>query len=148
MNQHSELHIKQPATYPQRDADDPQAFNHCFAEVNGIRMHYVDEGEGPLVILLHGFPYLWYMWRRQILALAAAGYRVVVPDQRGFGQTERPDAIEAYDARRMKSFLGKTFLGIVRSTFLIDREGRIAKIWDKVKVKGHADEVLDAVKKL
>jgi peroxiredoxin Q/BCP len=58
------------------------------------------------------------------------------------------EAIEAYDARRMKSFLGKTFLGIVRSTFLIDREGRIARIWDKVKVVGHAQEVLDAVKKL
>ncbi len=85
------------AAWGQMDADDPDAFNHCFAEVNGIRMHYVDEGQGPLVILLHGFPYLWYMWRRQILALAEAGYRVVVPDQRGFGQTDRPDAIEAYD---------------------------------------------------
>ncbi len=60
----------------------------------------------------------------------------------------RFEAIEAYDARRMKSFLGKSFLGIVRSTFLIDREGKIARIWDKVKVKGHAAEVLDAVKKL
>jgi pimeloyl-ACP methyl ester carboxylesterase len=69
----------------------PGAFNHCFAEVNGIRMHYVDEGQGPLVILLHGFPYLWYMWRRQIVALAEAGYRVVAPDQRGFGQSDRPD---------------------------------------------------------
>jgi peroxiredoxin Q/BCP len=58
------------------------------------------------------------------------------------------DAIEAYDARRMKSFLGKSFLGIVRSTFLIDREGKIAKIWDKVKVKDHAAEVLKAVKAL
>jgi peroxiredoxin Q/BCP len=58
------------------------------------------------------------------------------------------EAIEAYDARRMKSFLGKTFLGIVRSTFLIGPDGRIAGIWDKVKVKGHAQEVLDAVKKL
>jgi peroxiredoxin Q/BCP len=58
------------------------------------------------------------------------------------------DAIEAYDARRMKSFLGKTFLGIVRSTFLIDANGRIARIWDKVKVKDHAAEVLEAVKKL
>jgi len=85
------------AALMQLDADDPDAFNHCFADVNGIRMHYVDEGEGPLVILLHGFPYLWYMWRRQIVALAAAGYRVIVPDQRGFGQTDRPDPIEAYD---------------------------------------------------
>ena len=58
------------------------------------------------------------------------------------------DAIEAYGARRMKSFLGKSFLGIVRSTFLIGPDGRIAKIWDKVKAKGHAAEVLEAVKKL
>jgi peroxiredoxin Q/BCP len=67
-----------------------------------------------------------------------------------FSLLSDPDfnAIEAYDARRMKSFLGKTFLGIVRSTFLIDREGRIARIWDHVKVKGHAQEVLEAVKNL
>ncbi|WP_256735000.1 alpha/beta hydrolase [Variovorax sp. dw_954] len=85
------------AAWGQADADDPGAFNHCFAEVNGIRMHYVDEGQGPLVILLHGFPYLWYMWRRQILALAEAGYRVVAPDLRGYGQSDRPDAVEAHD---------------------------------------------------
>ncbi|SAK59833.1 alpha/beta hydrolase [Caballeronia hypogeia] len=98
MDTSAALRIDQPlATLGQVDADDPAAFNHCFAEVNGIRMHYIDEGQGPLVILLHGFPYLWYMWRRQIGALAAAGFRVVVPDQRGFGQTDRPDAIEAYD---------------------------------------------------
>jgi peroxiredoxin Q/BCP len=58
------------------------------------------------------------------------------------------DAIEAYGARRMKSFLGKSFLGIVRSTFLIGPDGRIAKMWDKVKAKGHAAEVLEAAKKL
>jgi pimeloyl-ACP methyl ester carboxylesterase len=98
MDTRAAMHIGQPhVELGQVDADDPAAFNHCFAEVNGIRMHYIDEGEGPLVILLHGFPYLWYMWRRQIGALAKAGFRVVVPDQRGFGQTDRPDSIEAYD---------------------------------------------------
>jgi peroxiredoxin Q/BCP len=56
--------------------------------------------------------------------------------------------IEAYGARRMKSFLGKSFLGIVRSTFLIGPDGRIRKIWDKVTVKGHALEVLDTIKSL
>jgi peroxiredoxin Q/BCP len=55
------------------------------------------------------------------------------------------EAIEAYGARRMKSFLGKSYLGIVRSTFLIGPDGDIAKIWDKVRAKGHAAEVLDAV---
>jgi peroxiredoxin Q/BCP len=58
------------------------------------------------------------------------------------------DAIEAYGARRMKSFLGKSYLGIVRSTFLIDPDGRIAKIWDKVRAKGHAAEVLEAANQI
>jgi len=57
-------------------------------------------------------------------------------------------AIEPYGARRMKQFLGKSFLGIVRSTLLIGPDGRIAKIWDKAPSKGHAPEVLEAVKQL
>jgi peroxiredoxin Q/BCP len=57
-------------------------------------------------------------------------------------------AIEAYGARRMKQFLGRSFLGIVRSTFLIGPDGRIAKIWDKAPSRGHAAEVLEAVKQL
>ena len=70
-----------------------QSFTHRFAQINGIRLHYVDEGQGPCVILLHGFPYLWFMWRRQIRSLAAAGYRVVAPDIRGFGRSDcRADA--------------------------------------------------------
>lgn len=77
--------------------DDPRSFNHKFAHVNGIRLHYVEEGQGPLVILVHGFPYLWYAWRAQIRALAADGYRVVAPDLRGYGQTDQPDSVEAYD---------------------------------------------------
>lgn len=108
------------ASGPQMDADDPAAFHHRFAEVNGIRLHYVEEGQGPLVILLHGFPYLWYMWRRQIVALAAAGYRVVAPDLRGYGQSERPDAIEAHDVSQhvgdivgLMAALGETSASIV-----------------------------------
>ena len=98
MNTSAAMHVVQSGVaLGHVDADDPAVFNHCFAEVNGIRMHYIDEGQGPLVLLLHGFPYLWYMWRRQIVGLAKAGFRVVVPDQRGFGQTDRPDSIEAYD---------------------------------------------------
>ena len=75
--------------------DDPQGFAHHFAQTNGINLHYVEEGQGPLVILLHGFPYLWYLWRRQIRALADAGYRVVAPDIRGFGQSECPATAES-----------------------------------------------------
>ena len=55
--------------------------------------------------------------------------------------------IEAYGARRMKKFLGKSFLGIVRSSFLISPEGKIEQVWDNVKAKGHAAQVLEFVKK-
>ena len=63
---------------------------------NGINMHYLEAGEGPLVLLLHGFPELSFSWRHQISALADAGYRVVAPDQRGYGQTDRPENPEEY----------------------------------------------------
>ncbi|WP_232244861.1 alpha/beta fold hydrolase [Prescottella equi] len=59
-------------------------------------MHYVTEGEGPLVVLLHGFPHTWFSWRHQIGVLADAGYRVVAPDLRGMGQTDVPDRLEDY----------------------------------------------------
>ena len=69
---------------------------HRFVETNGIRMHLAEEGEGPLVVLLHGFPESWYSWRHQLQALAEAGYHAVAPDQRGYGQTDRPAEIEKY----------------------------------------------------
>ena len=69
---------------------------HRFVEANGIRMHIAEQGEGPLVLLCHGFPESWYSWRHQLAALAAAGFRAVAPDMRGYGQTERPAAIDAY----------------------------------------------------
>jgi hypothetical protein len=54
-----------------------------YAEVGDINLHYVEAGEGPLVVLLHGFPEFWFGWRRQIAPLAAAGFRVVAPDRAG-----------------------------------------------------------------
>src|SRR5262245_3166635 len=69
---------------------------HRMVEANGIRLHVAEQGEGPLVILCHGFPECWYSWRHQLPALAKSGYHAVAPDQRGYGQTDRPEAIEAY----------------------------------------------------
>ena len=72
-------------------------WQHHYATINGIGMHYVEEGEGMPIILCHGFPHIWFSWHRQITALAAAGYRVIAPDMRGMGQTEAPAEPEAYD---------------------------------------------------
>jgi pimeloyl-ACP methyl ester carboxylesterase len=69
---------------------------HRFIDTNGIRMHLAEAGTGPLVVLLHGFPESWYSWRHQLNALAEAGFHAVAPDQRGYGQTDRPDPIDAY----------------------------------------------------
>jgi pimeloyl-ACP methyl ester carboxylesterase len=69
---------------------------HGFLEANGIRLHYVEEGTGPLLLLLHGFPDFWYSWRHQLPVLAAAGHRVVAVDLRGYNQSERPAGVAAY----------------------------------------------------
>jgi pimeloyl-ACP methyl ester carboxylesterase len=64
---------------------------------NGIELHVVEAGEGFPVVLAHGFPELSYSWRHQVPALADAGYHVLAPDQRGYGRSDRPEAIEDYD---------------------------------------------------
>jgi pimeloyl-ACP methyl ester carboxylesterase len=65
-------------------------------EANGIRLHIAEQGEGPLVILCHGFPESWYSWRHQISALAQAGFHAVAPDMRGYGQSGCPEPIDQY----------------------------------------------------
>ena len=64
--------------------------------LNGIEMFLLEQGEGPLVVLCHGWPELSYSWRHQIAALAAAGFHVVAPDMRGFGKTSAPAEVNAY----------------------------------------------------
>src|ERR1700691_1930584 len=63
---------------------------HRSLAVGPLTMHIAEAGSGPLVVLLHGFPECWYSWRNQLTALAAAGYHVVAPDQRGYGRTGAP----------------------------------------------------------
>lgn len=71
---------------------------HHLVATNGIRLHVVQAGpdDGPLVILLHGFPEFWYGWRRQMPYLASAGYRVWAPDQRGYNLSDKPHRLSAY----------------------------------------------------
>ena len=70
-------------------------------ETNGVKLRTVVEGKGPLVILLHGWPQCWYLWRHQIDPLVGAGFQVAVPDQRGFGGSDRPPAITDYNIRTL-----------------------------------------------
>jgi epoxide hydrolase 4 len=72
-----------------------------YAEVGDVTLHYVEAGNGPLVVLLHGFPEFWFGWRLQIAQLAAAGFRVVAPDLRGYNLSSRPRGIKAYGADKL-----------------------------------------------
>jgi epoxide hydrolase 4 len=69
---------------------------HRYAEIGDVRLHYVEAGEGPLVLLLHGFPQFWYQWRHQIPALVEAGFRVVAPDMRGYNLSDKLPGVRAY----------------------------------------------------
>ncbi len=81
----------------------PAASN--FVPANGVRLHAVVAGpeDGPLAVLLHGFPECWYSWHHQIPLLARAGYRVVAPDQRGYNLSDKPDGVSAYGIDRVTS---------------------------------------------
>ncbi len=86
-----------------------ETWTHGDAETNGVRLHYVEQGEGPLLLLLHGFPEHWYSWRHQIGPLAAAGHRVVAPDLRGYNLSQKPR--RGYDIKT----LTKDVRGLIRA---------------------------------
>jgi pimeloyl-ACP methyl ester carboxylesterase len=93
---------------------------HRTIPANGIDMHVAECGEGPLVLMCHGWPELWYSWRHQLRALAQAGFRAVAPDMRGFGETSAPHDVAAYtifhnvgDMIALVSALAATFALIV-----------------------------------
>ena len=97
------------------------------AQVNGVRLHYVLEGQGPLVVLLHGWPQTWYCWRKVLPALAAS-HTVLAPDLRGYGLSDKPTS--GYDKRTMATDVRAlaAHLGHDRITLLAghDRGARVA----------------------
>jgi soluble epoxide hydrolase/lipid-phosphate phosphatase len=99
-----------------------EGWAHRFVETNGIRMHYVEQGEGYPVLLLHGFPELWYSWRYQIPALAEAGFHAIAPDLRGYGETDAPPEVDSYTIHHLVGDL----------TGLLDALG-----YEKTVVVGH-----------
>src|ERR1700716_4107131 len=70
--------------------------HHRDVTANGIRIHLVEQGQGPLVLMVHGFPESWYSWRHQLPVLAEAGYHAVAIDVRGYGRSSKPAAIDGY----------------------------------------------------
>jgi epoxide hydrolase 4 len=82
----------------------------AYAEIGDVLLHYVEAGERPLVVLLHGFPKFWYGWRQQIGPLAVAGFRVVAPDTRGYKLSSPLDGVHAYDTR----LLAADIAGLIR----------------------------------
>ena len=78
-----------------------ESWRHRTVESNEIRLHLVEEGDGFPVVFCHGFPELWYSWRHQIPALAAAGLRPIALDLRGYGETDKPEALQEYDIQHL-----------------------------------------------
>lgn len=110
---------------------------HQHLRANGISLHVVEAGpvNGPLVMLLHGFPEFWYGWRHQIDALAATGYRVLAPDQRGYNLSDKPKGIRAYHL----DALADDVVGLIdaagrEKAFLVGHDwGGVAAWWTAVK---------------
>lgn len=88
-------------------------------ETNGVRLRCVVEGEGPLVILLHGFPQCWYLWRHQIDPLVQAGFQVAVPDQRGYGASSHPPDVAAYNIRELAADVAGIATALRRDKFTL-----------------------------
>jgi pimeloyl-ACP methyl ester carboxylesterase len=83
---------------PGRPTPDLSGVRHRMVDTNGVTLHVADAGDpdAPAVLLCHGFPECWYSWRHQLVSLADAGYRALAPDQRGYGRSSRPEAVDQY----------------------------------------------------
>lgn len=103
-----------------------------YVDTNNVRLHLIEAGpqEGPLLILLHGFPEFWYGWRHQIDAFAGAGFRVVVPDQRGYNLSDKPKDVAAYSLDQ----LSKDVIGLIdeaghEKAYLVGHDWGAAVSW-------------------
>lgn len=112
---------------PKAQSEPPGDWTHHRAFINGLHLHYVEAGTGPLILLLHGFPEFWYSWRHQIPALADAGFRVIAPDLRGYNESDRPAGIRNY---RME-LLVEDVAGLIRHVG-VERAVVVAHDWGGV----------------
>jgi pimeloyl-ACP methyl ester carboxylesterase len=104
-------------------SDEQSELRDGYTEIGNVRLHYVEAGDGPLIVLLHGFPEYWFGWRRQITAFVEAGFRVVAPDLRGYNLSSHPASARAYDT----DLLAADIRGLIRergaqSAFLVGHD--------------------------
>lgn len=107
-------------------------YTHTTVKTNGVNLHVVQAGplDGPLVILLHGFPDFWYGWRRQIDYLAAQGFRVWAPDQRGYNLSDKPKGIAAYSPDELSAdVIGLIEAAGCEQTLLVGHDVGAAVAW-------------------
>ena len=105
---------------------------------NGVHLRCVVEGDGPLAIMVHGWPESWYSWRHQIDPVRNAGYRVVIPEVRGYGESDAPEALEAYD---MENMIGDV-LGLIdhfgeEQAVLIGHDWGAPIVWNTTALHPH-----------
>jgi len=107
-----------------------------YIDTNGIRMAVHEQGVGPPVILLHGFPELAFSWRHQLPALATAGYRAIAPDQRGYGATDKPGSVSDYTIQNLIADLGGLLdaLSLERALFIGHDWGALV-LWQMALLK-------------
>lgn len=110
---------------------DESKLSHRFTERSGVRLHYVEAGEGPLVVLLHGFPELWYSWRHQIPALVEAGYRVIAPDMRGYNLSDKPAGVAAYASSELTADVAALIqaAGVERAAAVVGHDWGAGVAW-------------------
>jgi pimeloyl-ACP methyl ester carboxylesterase len=105
-------------------------------KTNGISLNVVEQGQGPLVLLCHGFPESWYSWRHQINALAEAGFHVVAPDMRGYGKSDRPEAIDQYTIFHLVGdLLGLLDAVEARTTVIIGHDWGAGIAWQAARLR-------------
>lgn len=119
-----------------------------YTETNGLRLHVMASGppDGPLVILLHGFPEFWYGWRAQITALSSAGYRVLVPDQRGYNLSDKPKGLGAYTLDQLtRDVLGLLVAAGRDKAYLVGHDWGAAVAWWTALTHPHRLEKVVAI---
>ncbi len=109
----------------------------------GVRLHYVEAGDGPLVVLLHGFPEFWYSWHGQIQPLVDAGFHVVAPDMRGYNLSDKPRGWRSYDMQ----FLAGDVAGLIRH-FGVERADVVGHDWGAMVAYGVATLHPESVRRL